>query len=105
MSALLSFLNSKIGVYAVCGLIGAAFIGWTYYEVYQSGRAYERSAVLQATVKALRDRANENADVEALDPLALCVELGGLPDECSTELQRLGADLRQTGNGGLPRQQ
>lgn len=100
---MLAFLNSKIGVYAICGLIGAAFIGWTYYEVYQSGRAYERSAALQATVKALRDRANENAAVEALDPLALCIELGGLPDECTAELQRLGANLGQTGNRGLPR--
>ncbi|WP_054311809.1 hypothetical protein [Mesorhizobium sp. 1M-11] len=100
---MLAFLNSKIGVHAICGLIGAAFIGWTYYEVYQSGRAYERSAVLEATVKALRDRANENAAVEALDPLALCIELGGLPDECTAELQRLGVDLGQTGNGGLPR--
>lgn len=102
---MLAFLNSKIGVYAIGGLIGAAFIGWTYHEVYQAGRAYERQAVIEATVKALRDRANENAAVEALDPVRLCVELGGLPDECAAELQRLGADSGQTGNGGLPRRE
>lgn len=100
-----AFLTSKLGVYAMCGLAITAFLGWTHYEMYETGRAYERQAVFAAAIKAHKDRANENAAVEALDPVRLCVELGGVRDQCAAELQRLGADLGQTGNSGLPRRQ
>lgn len=74
---MLAFLNSKTGVYAICGLVGAAFIGWTYYEVYQSGRAYERSAMLNRSVIILRERSKTDAAVSAMDDAALCAALGG----------------------------
>lgn len=74
---MLAFLNSKIGVYAICGLIGAAFIGWTYHEVYQSGRAYERSAMLNRSVIILRERSKTDAAVSAMDDAELCRALGG----------------------------
>lgn len=71
---MLAFLNSKLGIYVICGLIGATFIGWTYYEVYQSGRAYERSA------QPFRDhspRKETDAAVSAMDDAGLCAALGG----------------------------
>lgn len=74
---MLAFLNSKIGVYAVCGLIGAAFIGWTYHEVYQAGRADERSAMLNRSVIILRERSKTDAAVSAMDDAGLCAALGG----------------------------
>ncbi|MFD9901273.1 hypothetical protein [Mesorhizobium sp. NPDC059025] len=100
-----AFFTSKIGVYAVCGLTITAFLCWTHYEMYETGRRYERQAVLEATLNAFRDRANENAAVEALDPVRLCVELGGLRDECAAELRRLAEDRRPGADGDLSRGQ
>lgn len=75
---MLAFLNSKIGVYAICGLLGAAFVGWTYHEVYQAGRAYERSAMLNRSVIILRERSKTDAAVSAMDDAGLCTALGGV---------------------------
>lgn len=96
-----AFLTSKIGVYAVCGAVITAFLTWTHYELYQTGRSYERQVVFTAALKAYKDRADENTSVEALDPVRLCVELGGLPEQCTAELRRLGEDISGAANGGL----
>ncbi|MCG7508860.1 hypothetical protein [Mesorhizobium retamae] len=85
MSALLSFLNSKIGVYAICSLIGAAFIGWVFHEVYEAGRAYERTAMLNRSVIILRERSKTDATVSAMDDAALCAALGGRMSDGSCE--------------------
>jgi hypothetical protein len=55
--------------------------------------------------EAYKDRNDENDAVEALNPGALCVELGGMPDDCAAELRRLGEDHSQVGNSGLSRGQ
>ncbi|WP_379069399.1 hypothetical protein ACHMW4_03875 [Mesorhizobium sp. UC22_110] len=99
------FLTSKLGVSVMCGLAITAFLGWTHYEIYETGRRYERQTVFTAALKAYKDRANENAAVEALDPVRLCVELGGLPDQCAAELRRLAEDRRPGTDGGLSRGQ
>ncbi len=97
-----AFLTSKLGVYVVCGAAITVFLSWTHYELYQTGRRYERQLVFTAALKAYKDRADENASVEVLDPVRLCVELGGLPDQCAAELRRLGEDIARAANGGLP---
>lgn len=47
---------------------------------------------LEKQVQAYKDRSDENAAVEALDPVALCIDLGGMLDDCRAELRRLGED-------------
>lgn len=91
----------KIGSGAALGALLAA--GPVYLYGKHEGRQQAAVAALEASVKAYKDRNHENAAVEALDPLALCVELGGLPDDCRAELRRLGEDQPSPDNGRLPR--
>lgn len=97
MFGLLDYL--KIGIGAALGALVAA--GPIYlYGTYQ-GRQQAAVAALEASIKAYKDRAHENEIVEALDPVGLCVELGGLRADCEAELRRLGEDRHQADNGGL----
>lgn len=98
MFGLLDYL--KIGVGAALGALVAA--GPLYIYGKHQGRQQAAVAALEASIKAYKDRAHENEIVEALDPVGLCVELGGLRADCEAELRRLGEDRHQTDNGGLP---
>lgn len=62
-----SFLTSKIGVYAICIVVGLIFIGWTHYEMDQSSRAYECQAMLNRSVIILREKKQTDAAVSAID--------------------------------------
>jgi hypothetical protein len=98
MFGLLDYL--KIGVGAALGALVVA--GPLYIYGKHQGRQQAAVAALEASIKAYKDRAHENEIVEALDPVGLCVELGGLRADCEAELRRLGEDRHQTDNGGLP---
>ncbi len=73
-----AFLTSKLGVYAVCTVAIAAFLGWTHYEMYETGRRYERTAMLNRSVIILRERSKTDAAVSAMDDAGLCAALGGV---------------------------
>lgn len=49
---------------------------------YAKGRSDGRVEVLKDTVKAYQKRNDVDATVKNMDAAALCVELGGLLDEC-----------------------
>lgn len=98
MFGLLDYL--KIGSGALLGALIAS--GPLYLYGKHQGRQQAAVAALEASIKAYKDRAHENEIVEALDPVGLCVELGGLRADCEAELRRLGEDRHQTDNGGLP---
>ncbi|WP_186307005.1 hypothetical protein [Mesorhizobium amorphae] len=72
-----AFLTSKLGVYVVCGAAITAFLSWTHYEMYETGRRYERSAMLNRSVIILRERIKTDAAVSAMDDAGLCAALGG----------------------------
>jgi len=72
-----AFLTSKIGVSVICGLAITAFLGWTHYEMYETGRRYERTAMLNRSVIILRERSKTDAAVSAMDDAGLCAALGG----------------------------
>lgn len=67
---------------------------------YMKGKADGRVAVLRDTVKAYQKRGDVDAKVRNMDAVALCVELGGLPDECG-ELRGMGSDTGEAVNGGV----
>ncbi len=67
--------------------------GPLYYFGKHEGRQQAAVEALEAVNQAYKDRNDENASVEALDPVALCVELGGVLADCQAELRRLGEDI------------
>ncbi|MFD9897457.1 hypothetical protein [Mesorhizobium sp. NPDC059025] len=73
-----AFLTSKLGVSIMCGLVITAFLGWTHYEMYETGRRYERQAMLNRSVIILRERSKTDAAVSAMDDAGLCSALGGV---------------------------
>ena len=75
--------------------------GPAYLYGAHTGRQQAAVAALEAVSKAYKDRTDENEAIEALNPGALCVELGGMPDDCAAELRRLAEDHSPAGNGGL----
>lgn len=62
---------------------GAALIcAALFFGGYAKGRSDARVAVLTDTVKAYKKRTDVDATVRNMDAVALCVELGGMRDEC-----------------------
>lgn len=102
---MLGFLLSPIGKTLGAAVIAIAAVSGVFLYGKSIGRQGAAVEALEATIKAYKDRNDENDAVEALDPFALCIELGGLPDDCRAELRRLGEDQPATVNGGLPRRQ
>ncbi|THF54755.1 hypothetical protein [Ollibium composti] len=98
MFGLLDWL--KVGAGAALGALVAS--GPAYLYGAHAGRQQAAVAALEAVTQAYKDRTDENEAVEALNPGALCVELGGMPDDCAAELRRLAEDHGQTHDGGLP---
>ena len=62
---------------------------------YAAGTIKERQraalAAAEATAKAIQKRANIDEKIIGMDAVALCNELGGLPEQCN-ELRRVEAD-------------
>lgn len=67
---------------------------------YAKGRSDGRVAVLTDTVKAYKKRTDVDATVRNMHAAALCIELGGLPDDCQ-QLRGLEQDPGQAGHGGV----
>mgnify|MGYP001216090148 CR=1 FL=1 len=67
-------------------LIGLAIVAAAYVTGYINGRsdgkAIAAKAAVEATINQLKERGMINEAVRNLDARSLCIELGGLPDEC-----------------------
>lgn len=85
MFGLLDYL--KIGVGFAAGLL-VAFLPAFALGKYE-GRHLERQAVIQRSIQAYQKRERIDHDVSGLDAVRLCLELGGLPEQCE-QLRRLG---------------
>jgi hypothetical protein len=88
----------QIGAGAVLGALIASAPVYLYGK--HEGRQQAAVEAARQTVIAYQERAKTDETIKSLDAVALCVELGGLPDSCA-ELRGLAEDSRQTGNGGL----
>lgn len=85
---MLSAFASPLARLAGGVLLGGLLLLSAYALGRHDGRQAGRTAQLKETVAALRDREKINADVGSLSDVALCVELGGLPDDCA-QLRRV----------------
>lgn len=93
----------QIGAGAALGALLAA--GPVYLYGKHEGRQQAAvSAALEAS-KAYQERAETNDKILSLDAVALCLELGGLPDECTSELRGLAKGAAPAEYSGLPRGQ
>jgi type II secretory pathway pseudopilin PulG len=74
--------------------IGAAVVALVSSGAYllgkRDGRAQAALQAAQASIEAYETRKGIDHEVSGFDGYALCVDLGGLPDECE-QLRRLDA--------------
>ena len=70
---------------AVIALSGAFMLG-AHSERYKANIKLN-----QNIIKAVRSRAGINEKINDMDALALCIELGGVPEQCE-QLRGLAAD-------------
>ena len=54
---------------------------WLLPAAKDAGRAEERSAALARSMEIIKERSRTNAEVEALDPRSLGLELGGVYED------------------------
>lgn len=88
---------------AIGGVLGALIAsGPVYLYGTKQGRQQAAAAAAIETAKAYQERAVTNDKVETLDPVALCIELGGLRHECTAELRGMAKDPGQIENSGVP---
>lgn len=70
------------GTVAAVG-VGAALVTGIYWYGHQRGAESERLGALRRSVEILRERSVTDAEIRNMDDRRLCVELGGMPDDCS----------------------
>lgn len=92
----------QIGLGVVAGALIAALPA--YYLGKLDGRSDAAVATIKATAEAYQERAGIDETINGLDRVGLCLELGGLRDECA-KLRRLETDTGAAGNGDLSRGQ
>jgi len=65
--------------------IGLAFLALTltFTGGFIQGQKYGREAALKAAVAAYQTRGQINHETDNLNPAALCLALGGLPEQCT----------------------
>lgn len=73
--AALTSLPSRIGIALTIAFMIGAF-------GYMKGREAGKVEQLKDSVEAYKNRNEINNEVNNLDDIALCIALGGLPDEC-----------------------
>lgn len=64
-------------------IAGLAFLGLVFGAGYWKGNTDGRVRVLADTVKAHQKREGIDDAIGSLDDVSLCIELGGVPDECA----------------------
>ena len=73
-------------------LIGGAVSGLFFYALgIHEGKQQAALKAAQAVSQAIQNRAGINETINNMDGFALCVELGGLRDQCE-QLRRLAED-------------
>lgn len=83
MGAVLALIPNWLKI-AAAGLMGAILLTTGAYTLGKhDGRQAVAVEAAEATAQALKDRADENATVDSFDRRRLCLDLGGLPDDCS----------------------
>ena len=78
--------------YIIGALIGGAVSGLFFYALgIHEGKQQAALKAAQAVSQAIQNRAGINETINNMDGFALCVELGGLRDQCE-QLRGLAED-------------
>jgi outer membrane lipoprotein SlyB len=73
-------------------VIGGAISGLFFYALGQhDGKQQAAMKAAQAVTQAIQNRAGINETIDNMDDIALCIELGGLPEQCE-QLRGLAED-------------
>lgn len=73
-------------------VIGGAISGLFFYALGQhDGKQHAALKAAQAVTQAIQNRAGINETIDNMDSVALCIELGGVRDQCEP-LRRLAED-------------
>lgn len=80
---------AKIGAGALLGALVAS--GPAYLLGKHQGRQEAAVAALQASLDAIQKREDIDHEVDRADLIDICVELGGLRDDCRDQLRGLAA--------------
>lgn len=102
---MLTFFLTPIGKTMGAAVIAIAAVSGVYLYGKSAGRQETAVEALEKQVEAYKDRNDENDAVEALDPVGLCIDLGGVPDDCRAELRRVGEDKPEADDSDLSRGQ
>lgn len=79
---MLAFLLSPSFRPFIIPIVVLAFIPAAMLYAFNAGRNAERVAVLKAEVEAYKARNKVDEKVAGFDDVAICLRLGGMPDEC-----------------------
>ncbi|MEH6728775.1 MAG: hypothetical protein V7703_21735 [Hyphomicrobiales bacterium] len=91
MSALWLFLrHTKAGRGVLAVIAAVALIGTLWVMAFTQGRDSNLQKQLERAVKAWETRNEIETDIDRLDDVQLCIELGGVRKQCSDELRGLG---------------
>lgn len=82
LGALVKMALSPAGKALGALLLAGSLLGGFYAWAYSSGRAAGRVEQLQDTVAAYEKRTGIDNETNSLGRVDLCIELGGLRDEC-----------------------
>ena len=75
-------------------VIGGAVSGLFFYALgTHDGKQQAAMKAAQAVTQAIRNRAGINERIDNMDSITLCIELGGVRDQCE-QLRRLAEDQR-----------
>lgn len=86
---MLSFLFSRTGA-ALVGIVAAlALLTWSHTHAYRAGKAAERLDRLKSDIEAYQKREGIENEVDGMDRVRICAELGGLPDDCAQLVRRV----------------
>lgn len=102
MAALLAFIPGPVKEAVLAALAAVIAIAGVYLYGKHAGHQAAIVSTLKAEAKAYGDRAHEDQTVDALDRVALCRQLGGLPEQCA-RLRGMAEDPGPARNGGLSR--
>ena len=79
-------LGAWLRVGAVLGALGG--LALSHIWAYRSGAQSERVSRLQADVDAYQKREGIDHEVDGMERYRVCIDLGGLPDDCE-QLRRM----------------
>lgn len=81
----------RLQLAGIVAVVAFAMLIGTYHLGKQNQRQQSAVEAAQSITKAIQNRAGINETINNMDSVALCLELGGVPDQCE-QLRGLATD-------------